>query len=385
MRICIFGSSFLPAVGGMEYVMHNLSNALVGIGHEVTVIAKRVSWHKSQEQRQYQQRLYGLPIRGSGRLGLDFCAAVLTASNAHWGRKFDVINCHGVSYSGTRARVLKKFHDIPLVMTPHGKDVQKMPDIGYGLRLDPDWDRRIIKNLKAADYVTAISRSVHANLSMIPEERIVDIPNGIHVRRFSGPPSRYLYEYLGIPETKRIILSVGRNQIVKGYEYGIRAVSKLVKDMAVADVHYVIVGRGVTGHKEMVAKYQAQSFISLLDELPPVKITQCYKSAAIFFSPSILEGMSLVSIEAMASGLPLVVTNVPGNEDVVKENGCGVIVKSKDEEDMAMGLHRIMGDDAYREKLAEISVHCAGKYDWPQIARQYENVYQRAIQTRNTG
>ena len=374
----------LPLVGGKEYVMHHLGNALADLGHYVAVVAKRVSWEQPKNKRAYDLYRYGVPVRGSGRTGLDFSSAILITSILHLKKKFDVLNCHSVDYSGTIARYLKSLHGLPLVMTPHGMDVQKTPDIGYGFRLDPAWDRRISKNLKAADYVTAISRSVHGVLDMIPEERIVDIPNGIHVERFTGPSSRYLYEYLGIPGTKRIILSVGRNHIVKGYDYGIRAVSKLVKDMGVADVHYVIVGRGVTDHKNMVAKCQAQSFISLLDELPPEKITQCYKSAAIFFSPSILEGMSLVSIEAMAAGLPLVVTDVPGNEDVVKENGCGVIVKSKDEDDMAMGLDRLLGNDAYREKLAEMSEQCAGKYDWSQIARQYENVYQRAIQVRRS-
>ena len=80
MNICIFGNSFLPAVGGKEYVMHNLGNALVELGHNVVIIAKRVSWHASDEKRNYQLRLYSVPIKGSGKCGLDLFSAILAVT-----------------------------------------------------------------------------------------------------------------------------------------------------------------------------------------------------------------------------------------------------------------------------------------------------------------
>jgi len=257
LNICIFGTSFLPAVGGKEYVMHYLGNALAGLGHNVTVVAKRVSWERSQQERAYDLCLYSLPVKGSGKSGLDFCSAILTVILLNRKKQFDVLNCHGVDHAGTMARHLKSLGQFPLVMTPHGLDVQKVREIGYGLRLDDAWDRRITKNLKAADYVTAISRSVHDDLDMLPEERIVDIPNGIDVVRFSGPSSRYLHEHLGIPDNSRIILSVGRNHIKKGYDYGIKAVSILAGKLSCKDIHYVIVGRGVTEHQRLIADCQA--------------------------------------------------------------------------------------------------------------------------------
>jgi glycosyltransferase involved in cell wall biosynthesis len=382
MNICIFGSSFLPAVGGMEYVIHNLANALVEIGHEVTVISKRVSWEGPQEKRNYKLNRYSLPVKGSGRLGLDYALSILLTSLLCWYRKFDVLSCHGVSTSGTRARVISKLWGLPLVMTPHGEDIQRIADIGYGLRLDPAWDRRITKNLQAADYVTAISQSIHRDLDVVPEERIADIPNGVHIKRFAGPRSNYLHDYLGIPESKKIILSVGRDHVKKGYVYGIQAMSILVNDMGYKNTHYVIVGRGATDNSKSVVENQVSSCVSLIDELPQESITSCYKSADIFLSPSIVEGLSLVGIEAMASGLPLVVTNVPGNDDVVRDNGCGVVVKSQDAEDIARGLYKLLSDDLYRSNLAHLAKQGSFKYDWLQIAKRYEDIYRIAIQER---
>lgn len=380
MNICIFGSSFLPAVGGKEFVMHNLANALVKNGNDVTVIAKRVSWDTMAEQREYQLKLYGLPVPGSGRIGLDHILSVLTFTALHLRHRFDVVNCHGVDDAGNRAHTLRLLHKVPLVMTPHGIDVQRIERIGYGLRLDPKWDRQICRNLRSADFITAISGSIHEELDMVAESRIVDIPNGIEVSRFCGPTSTFLYNVLDIPEQKKIILSVGRNHEKKGYDYGIKAMSLLVKRLDNKDAHYVIVGRGVSEHQSLVDELHANEYVSLIEEVPPEKITQCYKSADIFFSPSIVEGLSLVSIEAMASGLPLVVTDVPGNEDIVKANHCGVIVNSENVESMTEGLYRLLSDKPYTEELASIALSSSKKYDWSKIAEQYESVYSKAVE-----
>lgn len=364
-------------------MIHNLANALVARGHSVTVVAKKISWGAPSDERGYSLKQYSLPIRGTGNLGIDFFSSIMKVFLAHKAAKFDVLNCHGVSYSGTRARHLKRLLAIPVVMTPHGQDVQKISSIEYGLRLDAKWDMKISKNLKAANYVTAISRSVRSDIDMIPAKRIVDIPNGIDTERFSGTPSNFLHQYLGISESRKIILSVGRNHIKKGYDYGIKAMSVLVKKSGRDDVHYVIVGRGVTEHRKLVGELKAESYVSLVDEVPPEMITQCYRSADIFFSPSLVEGLSLVSIEAMASGLPLVVTDVPGNDDVVRENGCGVIVESKDVSSMSDGLYKLLTNQAYTKSLAELSLRCSKKYDWSRIAAQYEDVYLRAMNTNN--
>lgn len=379
MNICIFGTSFLPSVGGKEYVMHNLGNALSNLGHDVTVIAKRVSWEKLSLQCYYDLHRYSFPVRGGGKSGLDYLTAMLTVSILNFYKPIDVLNCHGVDYAGRMSRHLRDIYKFPLVMTPHGIDVQRISKINYGLRLDPAWEKIIVKNLKSADYVTAISKSVHNELDMIPEEKIVDIPNGVDVAKFQGLTARYLHKLLDIPGNKKIILSVGRNHIKKGYDYGIEAVSILAGKLKYKNFHYVIVGRGVTEHSKIVAKYQAGEFVSLVEEISPDKIVECYKSADVFFSPSIVEGLSLVSIEAIAAGLPLVVTNVPGNDDVVRDNSCGVIVKSQDAESMAVGLHQLLSDDLFRLKLSKISSQCAMKYDWSEIALQYEKVYLRAM------
>lgn len=97
-------------------------------------------------------------------------------------------------------------------MTPHGIDIQRVPEISYGLRLDPSWDEPNYKESSVSG-VRNGHQSVRNDLTMIALEKIVDLPNGIHVQRFAGPRSNYLREGLAIAPSTRIVLSVGCNHI----------------------------------------------------------------------------------------------------------------------------------------------------------------------------
>ena len=99
----MFGASFLPRRGGMEYVIHYLANALVKQGHEVTVIAARVSWKRVGIAHKYKLVRYGLPVRGMGKLGINRILAIISVWRQHRKKPFDILHCHGASYAGSRA------------------------------------------------------------------------------------------------------------------------------------------------------------------------------------------------------------------------------------------------------------------------------------------
>lgn len=382
LNICMFGASFLPRRGGMEFVIHHLANALVEDGHRVTVVAERTAWADIGVQRNYELARYGIPTRGLRRMGLSGPTSLLSVWRRHRQLPFDVLHCHGVSYAGSRAVRIKNLLGIPVVMTPHGEDIQRVPEIGYGLRLDPKWDVKIRENLSHADAVTAISLSVQQELDGVDPGKIIRIPNGVHVREYGGQRGRYLRERLGLADDVLLLLSVGRNHVKKGYAYGIRSIAALRDRYPLQNVHYVIVGKNVSEHAGLVSELSLQDTVTLIEELSPSEVMCCYQSADIFFSPSIIEGLSLVSIEALACGLPLLVTNVPGNEDVVRDTGAGVIVRTKDPEDMALGLYRLAADKQARDTLRAVALRCSAEYDWGVIARRYAEVYRNVAAGR---
>jgi glycosyltransferase involved in cell wall biosynthesis len=381
MKVVLFTSSFLPVVGGMEYVVHYLAEALLDEGVDVTVMARR---QMKQDNFQHRYRLirYGLPVRGGHRLRIDHASACWELFRLDRNPRIDVAHIHCVDGPPQLSLRYFKARGIPVVMTPHGEDVQRVPEIGYGARLQPKWDRIIQRHLRAADAVTAISNSISNELTNVEGHRLFKVPNGIHVKVFGRSRTTYLQEKLDLDPDTRIILSVGRNHIKKGYEFGIRAMAELVGRYGVRGWHYVLVGRGVSALAPVVRQLDIGNSVSLVEVLPPDQLSLCYNSSHLFFSPSIVEGLSLVSIEAMACGLPLVVTDVPGNEDIVSENQCGLIVRNKDVQDMARGLNELIQDEKQRQLFGDLALERSARYDWREIARKYIEVYETVISRR---
>ena len=378
MKVCLLSQSFLPKVGGMEMVVHHLANALQDLGCQVTVIAGRCRGPGAFKGR-YDLVRYGFLFRGAGKSGVDLLSGVFTLIRENNRRRFDVINCHGVADAGNRIVVAKRFVRAPLVMTPHGEDIQRVPEIGYGYRLKRRSDWMIRRNLEHADAVTAISDAIKNELDSVPDDKIFVIPNGIDTQRFVTQESTFLHERLLLDRRKRIVLSVGRNHIKKGYGYGIRAFQALTRSGSDADLVYVIVGRETEPLESLLHEPALQERVFLLPEMGPDDVLRCFQSAWCFFSPSIIEGLSLVSIEAMATGLPLVVTDVPGNADIVRDNQCGLIVQSKDPDSMADGLRKLSSNPALYDEFSKRALERAALYDWKHIAARYMEVYRTVM------
>jgi glycosyltransferase involved in cell wall biosynthesis len=280
-----------------------------------------------------------------------------------------------------RAVLAKRLLHVPLVITPHGEDIQRIAEIGYGLRLRRSWDKIIKWNLSEADAVTAISDSIKHELSFLPNEKVFDIPNGIDRGKFVPVQCGYLHDLLGFNPEKKIVLTVGRYHMKKGYEYGIKAF-ELIRNKGYRNLIYVIIGRGSHRLKPLVKSLNLDKKVHLISQLDRETLLKCYQSSWAFFSPSIVEGLSMVSIEAMSTGLPLIVTDVPGNLDIVRDNNCGVIVASKDPRSMAKGILRLLLTEGLYDRYSRRGVERAELYDWKNIALKYIETYRTAIDYR---
>lgn len=374
MRVCLFTDSYLPKIGGMQLAVHSLANALCDIGCDVTVVAKKIRMN-GRFAHDYRIVRYGNLFPGSGCLKVDFISAIMLLMKEHGRKDFDIINCHGVSYAGSRIVFANRYLKRPLVMTPHGEDIQKVPEIGYGFRLRKNGDRIVKRNLFHADAVTAISDAVKNELRFLPEEKIFTIPNGIDTRLYQSGKCGFINELLSLDTQKKIVLSVGFNRAVKGYEFGIRAFDILKRRGGCDDLVYVIVGRNTSELQPLVHRLSLEGRVFLVPQQEREAIIKCYQSAWCFLSPSLIEGLSLVSIEAMATGLPLVVTDVPGNLDIVRDNRCGLVVKKRDPVALAEGIMKLKTDRSLYDTLSSRALEKVHVYDWRTIAEKYLSLY----------
>ncbi len=378
MRIGVITGSFLPNVGGMEWKVHHLTEGYARRGHDVTLFTHRPRILPGPVRLpvapSYRIERSSLPIPGFGRWGLTrwlFRRAVL---RHHRRRPFDVLQSHHLGIPTQIADDVKRITGLPVVATTCGGDVQVLRELGYGERLDPRIDRLVRNNLKRVDVVGSISSSMREALAKLEvAARVVDIPNGVAWDEFQTGPSRLLRDRLGLDDEGVLILSVGRNHPVKGYAHGIRAFARLASRHPSA--HYALVGRQVQQLAPLVSEVGVGGRVHLVGPLPMAEMPAVFHSADVFFNPSLMEGFAQVNAQALACGLPCVLTDAPGNRDAA-EGGGALVARSSDEASMAGALDRLLGDAALRGRLGREAHRASRRYAWESIAEQYLEILQ---------
>lgn len=381
MRIALISSAFLPTVGGMEWKVHYLAEEYTRLGHDVTVFTGRPDLAFAKVPLPvvpiYDVVRCGFPFRGMDRLGISkwlYRRAVLAR---HRRVPFDVMHSHHLGLPTQFAVSVKAVTGTPVLATTCGGDVQVLPQIGYGDRLKPRFDRLVRRNVRRVDVVASISNSMRQELERIgTTARIVDIPNGVPWETFQAGGSPATRDRLGVSPKAPVVLSVGRNQRVKGYEFGLRAFEKTRRSIPAAV--YVIVGRNVVTLAPRVAALGLDSNVRLVDQVAIDELPEIFHAADVFFSPSLMEGFSQVNLQAMSSGLPCVLTDAPGNRDAAADGGA-IVARSGDVDSMAEALTQLLADATVRARLGREAHRASKRYAWSRVAADYEAVFRQLV------
>jgi phosphatidylinositol alpha-mannosyltransferase len=202
------------------------------------------------------------------------------------------------------------------------------------------------------------------------------VPNGIDVERFQDVEP-FPWAADGIPR----ILFVGRfNEPRKGFKYLLRAMPLVHQQFP--EARLVVVGGGKPDHFDgLIERYGVRNvdFVGLASasDLP-----RYYASCELFCAPSTSgESFGIVLLEAMASGRPVVAGDIPGYRSVMTNGHEGLLVPPKNPQALALALVRLFSDRSLRQRMAVAGQATASRYDWPEIALQVLDVYERAMQS----
>jgi glycosyltransferase involved in cell wall biosynthesis len=108
-------------------------------------------------------------------------------------------------------------------------------------------------------------------------------------------------------------------------------------------------------------------------------IAKLYREADLLLNPSTIDNMPISLLEAMASGVPIVSTNVGGIPDLVEDGRTALLVHPRDPGMMAAAALRLLADAEAAARLAHAGIQCAARYTWPQVAPRLLDVYARAL------
>ena len=199
------------------------------------------------------------------------------------------------------------------------------------------------------------------------------VPNGVDVEMFaSAEPAA------GLPEGRHV-LWVGRLDRQKGFRVAVRAFEVLADEMP--DLRLVVAGdgdeRGAVGELPPPVRARVDMLGAVRHEaLPPY-----HAAADAFVAPALgQESFGLVLVEAMAAGLPVVATRIPGYDEVVRDGVDGLLVPPDDPAALAAAILRVLTDPALALRLAGSGKARAAEFSWDRVAAQVEAVYREIAQ-----
>lgn len=257
----------------------------------------------------------------------------------------------------------------PYIVSLRGGDVPGLvPQIAFmQMLLSPI--RRVV--LRSALAVVANSRGL-ADLSQRSDRVRVDvIPNGVDTDFFRPPgPSATIH-----PELR--VLFVGRFHDQKN-------LFVLLKQFAAAvqacerPITLTMVGDGP--QREALETYSRsfpeRAVVEFRGWLDKPALRDMYRSADIFVNPSLYEGMPNTVLEAMASGLPVIASDIPGNNELIRSNETGLLFDLATPEQLRIYLQQLSGDAELRRRLgAQARRRVAAHYSWSATAKQYSELF----------
>jgi len=286
---------------------------------------------------------------------------------------FDIIHAHFIYYAGYVGAKLKEKYKKPLIITGHGDDVYSLP-FKY-----KHFEKMAKYALGNADYVTTVSKSNYEKLIElgVDKEKVTVIPNSYDKNIFKPIPED-CKEGLNIPKNKKIILSVGMLEEIKGHEYLIKAMKKVIDKEK--DVLCIIVGSGQLKSKlqRLINDLNLNDYVKLVGAKQHDEIPLWMNASDLFVLPSLNESFGIVQIEAMACGKPVVATRNGGSEEIVVNEKLGYLVESKNSDDLAEKILMTLDKEWNKEYI----LNYVKKFKSDEIAKETIKIYEKSNEVK---
>ncbi len=217
----------------------------------------------------------------------------------------------------------------------------------------------------------------------IPEDRVAVIYNAIDERFHVPPPEE---EMVRVREryqlNDRFVMYAGNVKPHKNLERLIDAFMLLRQD-GLQDVKLLITGNQISKYatlRRAVHRYNLHKHVRFLGFLPDQTLAVLYRLADVFVFPSLYEGFGLPPLEAMASGTPVVTSNVSSLPEVVGD--AAILINPYDPESLADGIRRVLTDDALRADLKTRGLARAREFSWEESVTRIRQIYCEVGQER---
>jgi len=369
MKIAFAHMYTLRTPRGIERVIINIANALARKGHEVTLITGRCSEPLTLEWIDKRVTIHEITHHNWHKLSF-----IPGFMKDFIGNKYDIVNlaiARGEGYAAGLAYLFRKFRYNIIFHYPlehHEKHFKAFNRFGTA---------------RHANEMIAVSTYIAQGVQRWFGRPAKVVPNGVNTEQFRPDAAKRndIRRQLNIPDDAPVLLTVSALQGRKGIHRVLDAVSSIKKRMP--EIRYIVCGDGNEKDRqaffEKIAALKLESNVVFMGNQKDV--SGYYNAADLFVFLPEYEGFGVVAIEAMASGVPIVVSRGSAFPEIL-EHGGGIMTEGNDPASVANEVIALLQD---RDRMARMGslgrTAVEQKYSWDAVASQLEAIF--AAQVRN--
>lgn len=299
--------------------------------------------------------------------------------------EYDVIHLHYPFFGGAEVVAFDQLatERVPLVVTYHmdvvGSGVKGAVFAAHRRALMPAIMKRADRIL-----VSSMDYATHSDIKLLLDDRrVIELPFGVDLDRFSPGSEPSIRAKHGIPDTDPVVLFVGgmdRAHYFKGMSVLLDALEFL------PDVpwHALLVGDGDMreGYEAMSRITRVGSRVHFAGKVPHDQLPRYYRASTVHVLPSTdrSEAFGVVNLEAAASGIPSVVSALPGVRTTVVHGRTGLLVEPRNPKDLADALRELLTHLTVAERMGEQArLRAKQEYAWPGLMDRLVGVYEDVV------
>jgi 1,2-diacylglycerol 3-alpha-glucosyltransferase len=384
LHIAQFTNAYLPVINGVVRSVSTYRKSLTEMGHIVFVFAQEDNQYLDEEPFifRYPSLHLHYPVEIPAVIPMSPFVDRLIPS-----LKLDVIHTHHPVLLGQAAAAKAQELDLPLIFTFH----TQYREYSHYVPFPQETVQKFVKeavSIWLREFMVKCQHIVVPSQSMLDilkkdyglEDHYTVIPTGIDLRPFIEADGELVRAKQGW-ENEKILISVGRLAPEKNWRTLIEAVALAIRSGAM--LRLVILGEGpernnleLFSHSLGIADY-----VEFLGETPFNDIPGFLKAADFFGFASTTETQGLVTMEALAAGLPVVAVNASGTRDVVENNGQGFLVDN-DPQALANAIKQLLQSHELMKKFKAQALERIQSFEIMTLTKRLIEVYGQAIQDK---
>lgn len=382
MHIAHFTNTYKPNINGVVRSISTFREALTRMGHQVFVFAQETRGYQDQEP--FIFRYPGIEVPR-----YDYSFSLPVSPYIDWvlpALKPDVIHSNHPVLLGQVAAEKSEKQNLPLVFTLH----TRLTQYSYILPFSQVFVQGMIvealaRYMERCQHIVTPSEAIRQMLANFcgVVDKATTIPTGINLAPYMEADGTAIRRKYGL-ELKRVLVTNGRLAMEKNWKTLLAAAAVVFRKHD--DVRLLMIGGGPLRHEleSYMDELGIRERVIVTGLVPFEEIPAHLKAGDVYCFASVSETQGLVTMEAMAAGLPVVAVRATGSRDVVDEGVQGLLTHN-DSDSLARGILRLLDDSSLRARMRASAVDKARLFDSSVQAEKLLAVYEEAIEDRRRG